>query len=61
MDKSKSAKPVYHEYLNLSPKERRSLLLTNWFRYKHKIPLIEVPPSETNYHKQFAKLLSDKK
>lgn len=57
---TKDAKPVYYEYLNLSPKEVKNIVMINWFRYKHKLPLIEVPPYDKYYHKQFNKLLTEK-
>ncbi len=61
MKYSKEPLPTYAEYYALSPKERRNLFTTNFFRFKHKLPLIQVPPYEINYHKQFSKLLSQDK
>lgn len=51
----------YAEFRALSPKERKSLVIVNFFRMRHKLPLIEVPANEVEYHKAFSKIITEKK
>lgn len=58
---SKHRKPTYEVYMSLSQSDLNNLVETNYFLYKHKLPLIEVPPYDLRYHKSFAKALSEKR
>jgi len=50
----------YKEYYDLSQKEYDTLVETNYWRMKHKYPMIEVPKVDIEYHKAFAKAITKK-
>lgn len=43
----------YPEYCALDSNQRNSLDATNYWRVMGGLPIIEVPPSDTEYHKYF--------
>ncbi len=49
----------FREYNDLASADKRGLLEINFYRFKHNLPLIEVPDYELNYHKKFAKMITE--
>jgi hypothetical protein len=56
---SQSKKPteqeLYPEYFSLLPYERKCLVSMNYWRVMYGQKIVEVPPSDTYYHKYFDK------